>query len=356
MLLGINLEEYCVQNNMENILDEWDYKHNGNLIPSNVAPKSNKIVYWKCKHNHIWLARIADRTSGKNCSVCAGKTVLFGFNDLKTLNPILCEEWNYERNKSLKPEQFTVKSGKEVWWKCSICGYEWLSKISNRSNGSGCPNCANIESGKRTIRRQLNINGPLSDSKLLCLEDWDYQKNIITPSEINISSNKKVWWKCHICGYEWEASPNVRSKGHRCPQCVENDKISSIQRKTQDYLLTNYKYDLKHEKDCSISPKNPRTNYTMFYDNEIIISNDKKLIIEVNGEQHYKITEYVKMDARKHNITPQKELEYLQWKDLYKKQYALENGYYYLVLPYWTFNDESYKTLIDKKIQSILTT
>ena len=40
---------------------------------------------------------------------------------------------------------------------------------------------------------------------------------------------------------------------------------------------------------------------------------------------------------------------------VYKKQYALSQGYYYLEIPYWTESDESYKTLIDEKIKSILT-
>ena len=265
----------------------------------------------------------------------------------------LIQEW--DNNKNVKNmSDYTYKSGMYAYWVCSTCGYSWSSKISNRSNGSGCPNCANKLSGIRTIKRQLAKNGSLKESGLDCVNDWNYAKNLIDISEISVSSNKKVWWKCAHCGYEWLSSPNCRTKGHGCPKCIENQKISSIQKKTQEYLQLHYQYELVHEKDCSIIPTNPKTNYPMYFDNEIVINNNTRLIIEVNGEQHYKITAFVKMDANKHSVSPDDELKYIQWKDEYKKQFAISSGYYYLVLPYWTFKDDSYKTLIDNKIQEIL--
>ena len=265
----------------------------------------------------------------------------------------LIVEWDSNRNIKNMSE-YTYKSGQYAYWICSVCGHSWSTKIYNRSNGSGCPGCANKLSGIRTIKRQLAKNGSLKDSGLYCVDEWDYDKNTIDPSKITTSSNKKVWWKCKVCGHEWKVSPNVRSKGHRCPRCVENQGVSNIQKKTQDYLLDNYNYELRHEKDCSILPRNPKTNYPMPYDNEVIISDDTRLIVEVNGEQHYKITEFIKMDAKKHNVTPEEELQYLQWKDEYKKQYALSMKYHYLSLSYLDFKDNSYKTLIDNKIQEII--
>ena len=79
------------------------------------------------------------------------------------------------------------------------------------------------------------------------------------------------------------------------------------------------------------------------------------MIIEVNGAHHYVANGFNKTRAEHFNSTPEKELSYVQWKDEYKKQYALSQGYHYLAIPYWTENDESYKTLIDDAIKSILT-
>ena len=53
-------------------------------------------------------------------------------------------------------------------------------------------------------------------------------------------------------------------------------------------------------------------------------------------------------------MTPEESLEYIQWKDEYKKQYALSHGYYYLAIPYTAEKDESYKIMIDSKIHEIL--
>ena len=60
------------------------------------------------------------------------------------------------------------------------------------------------------------------------------------------------------------------------------------------------------------------------------------------------------MSARKNNTSPEYELEYQKWKDNFKKNYALEQGYNYLEIPYWKVKDDSYKKLINNKIKEIL--
>ena len=89
----------------------------------------------------------------------------------------------------------------------------------------------------------------------------------------------------------------------------------------------------------------------MPFDNELV---ELKLIIEVHGQQHYEITGFTKLTAEHYGTTEDEELEYQKWKDKYKKDCALDNGYSYLEIPYWTEKDESYKTLIDNKISEIL--
>lgn len=57
--------------------------------------------------------------------------------------------------------------------------------------------------------------------------DWDYDKNISKPSDFVGAGTTKVWWKCHICGYEWAATLDSR-KNHGCMLCG--------QKKTQEAL------------------------------------------------------------------------------------------------------------------------
>ena len=106
--------------------------------PSKELPNSSKRVKWKCKLEHEWFAVIYARVGSKydGCPYCAGKSVLPGFNDLATINPILAESadgWD--------PTTFSFGSGAKKRWKC-LEGHYWSATISSRSSGNGCPTCA----------------------------------------------------------------------------------------------------------------------------------------------------------------------------------------------------------------------
>lgn len=54
------------------------------------------------------------------------------------------------------------------------------------------------------------------------MDDWNWSKNNeaeILPANISASSKKKVFWKCHACGGEWETAPQYR-KRNGCPYCA----------------------------------------------------------------------------------------------------------------------------------------
>jgi very-short-patch-repair endonuclease len=88
------------------------------------------------------------------------------------------------------------------------------------------------------------------------------------------------------------------------------------------------------------------------YDNEVPIL---KLIIEVNGLQHYEVVKWHEELAQHYNTTPEYEFWYQQEKDKYKKNFALSHGFEYLEIPYWTDNkEETWKNLIDEKIDGII--
>lgn len=56
-------------------------------------------------------------------------------------NVKLMKEYNYEKNKDVKPTDVLCGSNKKVWWKCRN-GHEWESTVNNRARGRGCPICA----------------------------------------------------------------------------------------------------------------------------------------------------------------------------------------------------------------------
>lgn len=87
---------------------------------------------------------VASRTAeGRGCPVCAGRSVLPGFNDLRTKQPQLAEQWHPTLNGSLTPEMVTTGSHKKVWWQCSV-GHVWKAVVYSRAGKaqSGCPVCA----------------------------------------------------------------------------------------------------------------------------------------------------------------------------------------------------------------------
>ena len=119
---------------------EWHPAKNGILSPKKISFGSIKKVWWKCSSGHEWQATIHSRKKGHGCPYCFGRYAITGIYDLQTTNPMLSEEWHYEKNNGLTPAEVTPKSEKKVWWKCKK-GHEWQAVISSRSNGSGCPLC-----------------------------------------------------------------------------------------------------------------------------------------------------------------------------------------------------------------------
>ena len=68
------------------------------------------------------------------------------------------------------------------------------------------------------------------DDNSLMLE-WDHNKNTklgLKPDELTLGSNKKAWWICHKCGYEWFTTINSRGRSKTsCPKCYKTNENSA---------------------------------------------------------------------------------------------------------------------------------
>ena len=203
-------------------MSEWDYEKNRaiGLDPKKLLAKSNKKAWWKCPEGHSWAMEIYHRTDGRKCPFCSNKRVLVGFNDLDTLYPDVAKEWNSIKNVGLDIHDFVIGSNKIVWWKCAFCNHEWKASIQSRTlRHSGCPECAKIKRGQTRHKTELANGEPLHDPPLL--SEWDYERNECGPENYLPGSNKYVYWKCRICGYEWKAKIANRAILKRgCPCCA----------------------------------------------------------------------------------------------------------------------------------------
>lgn len=198
------------------LVKEWHPSKNGQLIPFDFAPKSNKVVWWKCPKGdeHEWKAKIYSRTDGNSCPVCSGHKVVSS-NCLATLNPELASQWHPSKNSELTPFDVTPNSGKKFWWKCPKGNdHEWFASVDNRTRGRGCPICSN--------KIVVESNSLMTLSPNLANEWHPSKNNPLTPRDVTLGSNKKVWWQClKNKNHEWFTSVVKRTSGQGCPFCYE---------------------------------------------------------------------------------------------------------------------------------------
>lgn len=121
------------ENNLGNgntiLTDEWDNEKNGAVTPSDVTPKSNRKVWWRCGRGHSYQSSIKNRANGRGCPYCAHKLPLPEYN-LSALFPSLALEWSTEMNNGQGPEDFLPQSNKRVWW-CCDAGHAWKASPEN---------------------------------------------------------------------------------------------------------------------------------------------------------------------------------------------------------------------------------
>jgi hypothetical protein len=192
------------------LIEQIDESVNSKEIAHLIPAGSSEKIWWVCFQGHRWQAAVSSRTSkNTGCPFCSGNEVIPGVNDLETLNPDLSQEWHFLKNQQT-PGQVKVQSSKRVWWLCQR-GHEWQATVSARTNGTGCPFCANV----RVLEGFNDLDTVYPEIAL----SWDNSKNEKSPSDVMPGSHTKYWWIC-VKGHSWQASPNKRIQGRNCPTCA----------------------------------------------------------------------------------------------------------------------------------------
>lgn len=69
------------------------------------------------------------------------------------------------------------------------------------------------------------------EDKIL-LDEWNWARNNklkLNPASLTLGSNKKAWWKCSKCSYEWQSVISNRATLHRgCPCCANKIVVKGI--------------------------------------------------------------------------------------------------------------------------------
>lgn len=246
MSRGQSLYDYCIQNNRQDLLEQWDAEKNAPLTPETTAHKTHRKVWWKGSCGHEWEQVVNSRISQNvECPICSNHVVLPGFNDLATTHPVLASEWDTEKNGTLTPQQVSAGSGIKVWWICKK-GHSWKARIASRVGGCSCPVCAN-----RIIVPGFN---DLITTHPAVASEWNYEKNgDLTPKKISYGYDKKVWWRCAL-GHEWQATPKTRVRmATGCPVCAGRVALTGYNDLKTQYPLIAAEWN--YEKNAPLTPE-----------------------------------------------------------------------------------------------------
>lgn len=178
-----------------------------------IARGSDKKVQWRCPvdSRHVWWASPMNRTASKNptgCSVCNGKTVIPGVNDVATTHPKAAA---LMVDKKLRTK-LTGSSNKKVEFWCGNPKHDhWTAPLSNVARqGTRCPQC----SGRRPIsgKSDLATTHPKLAAELV-------DRSLATT--LKPGSNTSVLWQCPVdSNHTWKATPYSRTaKKTGCPYC-----------------------------------------------------------------------------------------------------------------------------------------
>lgn len=188
----------------------------GKCLSTEYAGMHNHLK-WECEKGHQWSAIPHSVKNKKSwCPYCSGHKCL-PENSLGALYPELAKELHLEKNEAFNVFEISSNSGKRVWWRCSQdVSHEWATKISHRTDGSGCPYCSGL---RPTQTHNLTVKYPG------LVKEWDYKKNgVLIPEEFAPHARKRVWWICpknkNHSYQAWVYNRTAKKQKSGCPYCA----------------------------------------------------------------------------------------------------------------------------------------
>tara|TARA_Y100000739_G_C20574860_1_gene449707 strand:+ start:320 stop:1144 length:825 start_codon:yes stop_codon:yes gene_type:complete len=193
--------------------------------------------------------------------------------------------WHPTKNNQLQPRDVFKGSPKKYWFKCGDCDHDFDSQLNRITKGHRCSYCSN---------RKLcyDINCTMCFNKSFASHEkskfWHSTKNAtVVPRNVFKGSAKKCWFKCEVCNNEFDKMINSIVNGSWCPTCV-----LKTEKKFKNYLTNNkgVLYYIKFiHKFRPVWADLRKTHGTFYeYDFYIEFENDLKIIVEIDGRQHYK--------------------------------------------------------------------
>lgn len=308
----------------------WNYNKN-KLTPRQFFKRANLKAWFRCedcKHDlHLNLNNMSD---DKWCSYCINRKFC-DKDDCK-----LCFEksfashekaryWIHSKNTET-PRNIGKNTHKKFWFKCEKCFHEFniSPEVINLQN-QWCPYCCyppqklcDKDDCKRCFEKSF-----ASHEKV---KYWIFELNEKNPRFVFKNSHNKYFFKCNYCHSNFEISPQNVNQGSWCSYCIrKTEKIIA------DYLSS---INIEFEREKAFSwCVNEETNKPFRYD--FYLPNEK-IIIEVDGNQHYKENKHFRSG-----------LDEIQYRDMFKEEKAKEKGLKIIRI----CQEDVYKNKFDWKIE-----
>ncbi len=280
----------------------WSPKNE--LSPKNVIPSSKQKFMFDCNvcnHEFMkapykvqkggWCPYCANTKlcSNENCTICFEKS--FASSDKSS-------KWSKENK--CAPRDVFKSSGNKYLFKCNKCNHDYYSSLDSINRNISCSYC-NHQSLCDDNNCHNCFKNSFASNKLS--KYWS-KKNNIEPRMCFKSANKKFIFDCPHCNNEYTSSLN-----HISNNCWCNCTVNKTETKLFEYLQKEYDMEISKQKSflwCKNIQQLP-------FD---FVIEELKLIIELDGDQHFVPVKYFKSDPILQQQT-----------DKYKMKCANANGY-----------------------------
>ncbi len=171
----------------------------------------DKRKYSICEKNGIYLIRVREAEYEEETKTCDLLLILGDTRDSKYLN------------KEIYHVLTVITSISPKYVSNTIAGFDMQSQQRKLQFGFELMN-VDVERDRRDIQQYLvDFENSLAKHRPDLIKEWDYEKNKpLTPNNVMLNCNEKVWWKCSVCGHEWQTTVAERG-GHdktNCPICA----------------------------------------------------------------------------------------------------------------------------------------
>jgi hypothetical protein len=200
-----------------------------------------------------------------------------------------------------------ITSKDPVYTEHMICGYRWDVLPNALLAGKECPRCQNCER-KTTERFKKQVFERVGDEYSVVSEYQGARENILMLH--------------HKCGNEYPVTPdNFLSKNQRCPHCQDSKGNIEVDRVLS---MLGVDYDREYRMpEC-------KDKRTLPFDAVVFENREIKMLIEFDGIQHFKPSEF-------HG--GEKGFKETRRRDEIKNDYCAKNEIPLIRIPYWEFDN-----------------